>query len=180
LKVKNQVTMRISNSAGQDTLLRTGKVKMRQRQKIINLKMNLSTETMIIKGIILTEGMKTDSAAKVAIIIKKIVEANNAEIILLGIIEKQKKVTNVPIGREEIIRKVDNNEKEAIANTANLVETVSMGANVSMVAMGSSASMEMVIIRNVNDKSMARNSIKSKSILNQITESITAMIRSFS
>jgi len=108
------------------------------------------------------------------------VEANNAEIILLGIIEKQKKVTNVPIGREEIIRKVDNNEKEAIANTANLVETVSMGANVSMVAMGSSASMEMVIIRNVNDKSMARNSIKSKSILNQITESITAMIRSFS
>jgi len=172
--------MKTSNSADLDTLLSTEKGKKRLQQRKFNLKMKLSTDTMIKREIILTEAIKTDSAAKAAIIIKKIV-ANNAEIILLGRIEKEKKGNNVPnIEREETIRKADNNEEEAIANTVHLVETASMGANVSMVAMGSSASMEMVIIRDVNAKTMVRNSTRIKSILNQTTESITAMTLSFS
>jgi len=173
--------MKTSNSADLDTLLSTEKGKKRLQQRKFSLKMKqLSTNTMIRRGIILTEAMKTDNVAKAAIIIKKI-EANNAEIILLGRIEKVKKANNDPnIEREETIRKADNNEEEAIANMVHLVETASMGASVSMVAMGSSASMEMAIIRNVNAKTMVRNSTRIKSILNQITESITATTRSFS
>ena len=181
------MTMKTSNLAGLDTLLSTEKGKKRQLQRKFNLKMKLSTDTMIKEEMLHTEAMKIDSAAEVAIIIKKIAEATNAELILLGRIEKGKKETHaLIIERVEVIRKVETNAEEAtieaIANMAHLVETASMGANVSMVAMGSNVSTETIvaIIRDVNVRTRANDSIKSKSIPNQITESFTATTRSFS
>jgi len=181
------VTMKTSNLAGLDTLLSTEKGKKRHLQRKFNLKMKLSTDTMIKEEMLHTEAMKIDSVAEVAIIIKKIAEATNAELILLGRIEKRKKETHaLIIERVEVIRKVETNAEEAtieaIANMAHLVETASMGANVSMVVMESNVSMETIvaIIRDVNVRTRVNDSIKSKSIPNQITESFTATTRSFS
>ena len=179
--------MKTSNLAGLDTLLNTEKGKKKRLQRKFNLKMKLRMDTMITEGMLHTEVMKIDSAAEAAIIIKKIAEATNAELILLGRIEKGKKGSPaLIIERVEVIRKVDINAEEAkieaIANMAPLVEIASMGANVSMVAMGSNVSMETIvaIIRDVNVRTRANDSIKSKSIPNQITESFTATTRSFS